>query len=96
MGNKVSIRRVKRLKTRSRRRRRTFISIAKRTETGMRQDKRTIRVMSGACRIRRLMRVGTERICRSWGRATGISSLFKIPESRRGLCISWSRCRRGI
>ena len=72
LGQKVSIRRVKRLKTRGRRRRRTFMSIAKSTGKGMRPDKRTMRVKSGACRIRRWIRVGSEGNCRARGRAAGI------------------------
>ena len=70
---KVSTRREKGLKTRGRRgRRRTFMSIATSTGKGMRPDKWTMRVKSGAWRIRRWMRVGSEGICRGRGRAAGI------------------------
>ena len=48
------------------------MSIAKSTGKGMRSDKRTVRRKSGACRIRRWLRDGSERICSGRGHFAGI------------------------
>ena len=50
------------------------MSIAKSTGKEMRLDKKTMRVKGGDWRILSWMRprVGSEAICRSWGRTAGI------------------------